>query len=208
VDLTREDFLKDKKKLRMIRKILLNLVSERVSIRDLVTIMETIGDHEDQLEKTDLITEMVRTSLARQICWAYLDMDGVLRGLVLSREMEEKVQGNIKETKMGLKLMLDLEQVDLLIKDLKKTLEDYKNPRVIFCEPQTRIYFRRLIETAFPDLAILSTTEIARGIPVEILGQVELPGKGVYRKASTQEISSEEKSEKEKKPGLFGLIKT
>jgi flagellar biosynthesis protein FlhA len=200
-----EDFLKDKSKLRHVRKILQNLVSERVSIRDLVTILETIGDYEDQLEKVEFITEMVRMALARQICWTYMEADGKVRGLVLSRKYEAKIQNSVRETKLGVKLLLSQEEADLMIKDLKKTLEDYKFPRVIFTDPPSRLFFRKLTEAAFPDLGILSTAEIAKGIPVEILGEVELPEGIEVREPEKTEHHREE----EKKPGgFFGLLKS
>jgi flagellar biosynthesis protein FlhA len=199
-----EDFLKDKNKLRHLRKILQNLVGERVGIRDLVTILETVGDYEDQLEKTEFISEMVRIALARQICWSYIDAEGRIKGLALSRKFEAKIQNAIKETKIGVKLMLNQEEADLIIKDLRKTLEDYKFPRVIFTDPPSRLFFRKLTEASFPDLGILSTAEIVRGIPVEILGEVELP-EGVSVKEPEQVKSAGE--EEKKSGGLLGLLK-
>lgn len=170
-----EDFLKDKKKIRLVRRILQNLVAERVSIRDMVTILETLGDYEDQLEKTDLVTEMVRISLARQICWSYLDEEGKITALVLSRKFEEMMQNSIRETKHGLRLTLTTDEVDSIIRYIRKAMEDFKNPGVIFCDPPTRLYFRRLTEPNFPHLGILSTAEISRGMKIEIIGEIDLP---------------------------------
>lgn len=170
-----EDFIKDKKKIRQVRKVLQSLAAERISIRDFVTILETIGDYEDKLDKTDFLTEMVRIALARQICWSYIDNEGKIAALVLSRKFEEKLQNSVSETKYGLKLPLNTEEVDLIIKNIRKTLEDYKYPRVVFCDPPSRLYFKRLTQLDFPNLGVLSTAEIVKGIKIEILGDIDLP---------------------------------
>ncbi|MCD4783256.1 MAG: flagellar biosynthesis protein FlhA [Candidatus Eremiobacteraeota bacterium] len=205
-----EDFVKDKKKIRLIRKILQNLVSERVSIRDMVTIMETIGDHEDDLRKTDLVTEMVRIALARRICWSYLDEEGKIAALVLSRELEEKIQNSIIETRHGLRMVLPSEEADSIIRNIRKTLEDFKFPRVLFCDPPSRLYFRRLTESSFPQLGILSTAEIMRGMKIEILGEVKLPSDVPQAKIPGKEEGENQNEvveEKEETRGFLGFLK-
>ena len=209
-----EDFLKDKKKLRLVRKVLQNLVHERVGIRDLVTILETMGDYEDQIEKTDLLTEMVRIALARQICWSYLDEEGKITALVLSRKFEEKLQNSIRETKHGLRLTLTTEEVDSIIRYIRKAMEDFKNPGVIFCDPPTRLYFRRLTEPNFPHLGVLSTAEISRGIRIEIVGEIDLPsdvspasGEMAMQSSEPVEEADEERDEKSESKGFFSFMK-
>lgn len=192
-----EDFIKDKKKIRLVRKILQNLAGERVSIKDLVTIMETVGDFEDELHKTDLVTEMARIALARQICWSYLDPEGKIPALVLSREFEEKIQNSVKETKHGLRLTLSTGEVDAIIRNIRKILEDFKNPPVVFCDPPSRLYFRRLTEPSFPHLGILSTAEIVRGMKVEILGEVGLPSGMAQAGPSVREPEEEDEEMEE-----------
>jgi len=202
-----EDFLKDKKKIRLIRKILRNLVGEGVGIRDMVTILETIGDYEEELHKTDMVTEMVRIALARQICWSYLDEESKISALVLSPKFEEKIQNSIRETKHGLRLTITTDEVDSIIRNIRKILEDYKNPQVIFCDPPSRLYFRRLTEPNFPQLGILSTAEITRGMRIEILGDVDLPPDVNPAKPPAKEEPEPEEKEKKESRGLFGFMK-
>jgi flagellar biosynthesis protein FlhA len=205
-----EDFLKDKKKIRIVRKILQNLAGERVSIRDLVTIMETLGDYEEDLHKIDAVTEMVRIALARQICWTYLNEEGKIPALVLSRKFEEKIQYGIKETKYGLRLTLTTDEADAIIRNIRKTLEDYKNPQVIFCDPPSRLYFRRLTEANFPYLGVLSTAEISKGMKIEILGDIDLPPdvEPASPPEEDQEDTDEEFAEEKKEAkGFFGFLK-
>jgi len=204
-----EDFVKDKKKIRLIRKILQNLVNERVSIRDMVTIMETIGDHEEEISKIDLVTEMVRIALARRICWSYIDDDGKIPALVLARDLEEKIQNSIKETRHGLKLVLSSDEADSIIRNTRKTLEDFKFPRVIFCDPPSRLYFRRLTESNFPQLGILSTAEIVRGMKIEILGEIDLPSDVPPAKIPGEENEKGDVDieKKEEAKGFLGFLK-
>ncbi|MCE1248644.1 MAG: flagellar biosynthesis protein FlhA [Firmicutes bacterium] len=207
-----EDFVNDKKKIRLVRQILRNLMSERVSIRDLVTIMETLGDHEEELHKTDKMTEIVRMALARQICWTYLNEEGKIPALVLSRKFEEKIQYSIRDTKFGVRLTLTAEEADAIIRNIRKTLEDYKNPQVIFCDPPSRLYVRKLTELNFPHLGILSTAEITKGMKIEILGDVDLPEDvkpGVPPPPADEEDGDIEEAADEKKEskGFFSFLK-
>lgn len=202
-----EGFIENKKKLRAVRKILQNLAAERVSIRDLVTIMETIGDYEDQIQNTDMITEMVRIELARQICWSYIDPEGKITALSLSAKLEEKIQNSIKKTRHGLRLVMTEQEADELIRQIRKTLKDFKYPRVIFCDPPSRLYFRRLTMPVFPNIGVLSTAEIAPGIHVEVVGEIQLPSE--TSKESFESSKEQNEKEKEKKEGgLFGFIKS
>lgn len=205
-----EDFLKDKKKLRNVRKILHGLVAERVSIRDLVTIMEIIGDNEEKLDSVNFMIEQVRMALGRQICWQYLGMEGKITALALSRKMETKIQSNIKQTKHGLRLTLDADEAGAMLKYLKKAMEDYQNPPVIFTDPPTRQFFRRLVERAFPNVGVLSTAEIGPGIPIEIVGEIDLPPEVMPAKPSDEKAGEgPEGEDKEKKQGgLFSFMKS
>jgi flagellar biosynthesis protein FlhA len=169
-----EDFLNDGLKLRKARRILLNLLNEKVSIKDLVTIFEVLGEHLDELDRIDLVTEEVRMALRRQICWQLLDPEGKIRALVLSTRMEQKIQNALRESHSGLYLELDNEEVELILKQVKQALDE-SPVTVVFTEPTNRLYFRNLVERAFPQLNVLSTMEIAAGIKVEIAKEIDLP---------------------------------
>jgi flagellar biosynthesis protein FlhA len=172
--------------------------------------METLGDYEEDLHKIDAVTEMVRIALARQICWTYLNEEGKIPALVLSRKFEEKIQYGIKETKYGLRLTLTTDEADAIIRNIRKTLEDYKNPQVIFCDPPSRLYFRRLTEANFPYLGVLSTAEISKGMKIEILGDIDLPPdvEPASPPEEDQEDTDEEFAEEKKEAkGFFGFLK-
>jgi flagellar biosynthesis protein FlhA len=168
-----EDFLAERRHLRALRKVLQNLLRERVPIRDLVSILETAGDMLDRLHRTDLVTEFCRMALARTICWSYVDNEGVLRGLALAPAAEQRILAALQETDRGPVLTLSREEADQLVASVRKALEEHGSPPVLFTDPPTRLYVRRLLERSFPLLGVLATTEISAGVRVEVCGQVD-----------------------------------
>ena len=168
-----EDFLADRNHLRRVRRVLQSLLAERVPIRDLVTILETCGEYLDQLHRTDIVTEQCRNYLARQICATYLNQEGVLRGMALGPLTEQVILDSIHITERGATLSLPPERVEELLSAIKKAREGQGFPPVIFTDPPTRAFVHRVIARAFPDLGVLSTSEIVPGIKVEVCGTIE-----------------------------------
>jgi flagellar biosynthesis protein FlhA len=169
-----DDFLGDLAKLRKARRVLLNLLNENVPVKDLITIIEVLGEHMEELHRTDLVTEAVRMAMRRQICWRLLDAEGKIKALVLSSRMEEVLQNSLRESEQGLYLNLNSQDIDLILQQVKYTLEE-SPANVIFTEPATRIYFRHIIENNFPQINVLSTQEIAPGIKVEVGREIDVP---------------------------------
>jgi flagellar biosynthesis protein FlhA len=167
-----EEFLTDTKKLRRLRKVLQNLLSEKVSIRDLITIVETVGDCMEDLDRIDIVTEMVRLAIARQICWMYLNEEGKIRALALSEEMEERLIKAIQETPKGMVLTINRDEGEDILVAIKRAVEEH-GTALIITQPPTRIFLRRLIERAMPAVGVISVAELVPGIKVEVVGQVK-----------------------------------
>lgn len=168
-----EDFLSNRAHLRSLRRILQNLLAERVSIRDLVTILETAGDMLDRLKSIDLVVESCRMALARQICWSHLNEEGVLRGLALTASAERRLLEALEVREGGTLLNISQEEAEAFVAAVGKALEEHGRPPVLFTDPPTRLWVRRLLARPFPDLAVLSTTEIAPGVRIETTGTVD-----------------------------------
>lgn len=198
-----EDFLANRQHLRRLRRILQSLLMERVSIRDLVTILETAGDHLDILERTEVVTEYCRMALARQICATYVNQEGILRALAVGPRTEEALLAMATEGQRNQTLSVSKSWVDNFVSEVKKQLEEHKNPPVLLTDPPSRLLVRRLLASHFPGLGILATTEIASGFRVEPCGQVEAPGH------SPSPAPSEEGGNKQdsKREGMFGFLK-
>lgn len=167
------DLMKERNKLRCVKKILKNLLAERVSIRDIITIAEVLNDHYEGLEKIDYVTEYVRMALSRQICWQYLDAEGKLGVVSLDHKWEEKLNSSLKESDRGVLLKVEFKDAENLISSIGKTVKELPAPTVLIVPPSIRIYLKRLLERVFPNLAVLSTMEISPEIRLEVRGRVE-----------------------------------
>lgn len=166
-----EEILADRHLLRRVRKVLQNLLEQGVALRDLVTVLEICGDNFHLLDDIDEVTERCRQGLARQICASVVDREGVLRVLALGPATEEKLRTSI-ETRGGPDW--DNEQVETLLRAIKKAREEHDHPPVLITDPPTRRYVQRWTTSAFPDMAVLSTSELVPGFRVEVAGMVEL----------------------------------
>ena len=195
-----EDFLGNRSNLRRIRKILQGLLAERVPIRDLVTILETAGDHLEEIDRVERVTEYCRMALARQICSTYVDQEGVLRALALGPKTENELMRSVAELQQGKTLALSKSWVDAFIDEIKEQLEEHQHPPVLFTDPPTRLLVKRILAPAIPGLAILSTSEIAAGFKVEVKGQVEV-------NPPTAPVESSEEPKDTKREGMFGFLK-
>ncbi|MCD6310709.1 MAG: FHIPEP family type III secretion protein [Candidatus Eremiobacteraeota bacterium] len=170
-----EEFLQDKKKLRALRRILKNLLSEQVSIRDMITILEIVGEHMEKIENTPIVTEFVRMGLGRQICLQSVDNEGRIRALAVSPEMEKFLLDCMEEGPAGVRLALDPEQAENMINKFVEAFKKHDPCWVLITDPQTRIYWKRLLERALPRIRVMSTMEISPGIKIETPGSVDLP---------------------------------
>ncbi|MDQ7826251.1 MAG: FHIPEP family type III secretion protein [Candidatus Eremiobacteraeota bacterium] len=168
-----EEFLSDAKKLRKVRKVLQNLLAENVSIKDLVTIMEIVGDNAEDLNASSLMTEHVRRGLAHQICWSLADREGIISALALSESLEKELSASLVDALGGAYLSLQKESEEQLISLVRKSLEEHEHPPVIITGPAVRIYLSGLLGSYFPHLAFLSTEEITPGVRLHAAGQVK-----------------------------------
>jgi flagellar biosynthesis protein FlhA len=199
-----EDFLANTPRLRKVRRVLQRLLAEGVSIRDLVTILEELGDHLDELDDIERMTEYARAGLARQIASSYLDEEGRLRAMVLSDETEEHLRRELDRAHRK----VTAESGDRLVRAIRDALDEFQHPAVLFTDPTLRPHVRRRLEHSFPHLAVLSTNEIPHGLRLEIAGQVKWPGaNGASTHADKVEIKPDSKptpeAGAEAKPGFW-----
>lgn len=170
-----EELLPELLNLGQIQKVLSNLLRERVSIKDMVSILETLADYAVLTKDIDRLTEYVRQGLARQIVQPLLDQEKILQVLTLEPGIEQLILDNLKSSDYGSYLSLDPNTVKTLIRkiasEVEKVLLKGHNP-VILCAPVVRINLKRLTERQLPNLAILSYNELVQGIEVQTLGMV------------------------------------
>jgi flagellar biosynthesis protein FlhA len=157
-----------------VQRILQNLLRERVGIRDLETILETLAVHAGKTKDTDLLTEQVRKSLARQITETYRGADGRLRVVTLSRPLDDRLAAVSQgETRPAETLGDDtIRSIVRAVAVAVGTLVENSHPPVILTTAGARAVLKDLTRADLPRLVVLSQREIPRDTPVEVMGSV------------------------------------
>jgi flagellar biosynthesis protein FlhA len=161
----------------VIHRVLQRLLRERISIRDLLTIVETIGEYAAITKNADILTGYVRQNLARSITKQYQDKDGNITVMVMSPDLEDKINRSISHTDFESYATPDPNIVKKLVTSLQRLVTAFVTnglQPIILCSPNTRIHFRKILEKFYPSMVILSHNEITRDVNVKSLGMVEL----------------------------------
>ncbi len=159
-----------------IQKILQQLLSEQVSIRNTVTIFETIADYRPVTSDIVALTERVRQALGRQICLQYADEHKTIHALVLSPELTEKLISSRVDTINGPMVGWDTATQHAWIKSLTDSFIAVQKGGyipIILTTEETRILVKRSTEREFPNLVVLAASEISNDVSVEALGEVK-----------------------------------
>lgn len=157
-----EDFLKDINCLRKLRIILGNLLAEGVIIKDIISILEIVGDNIEQINNTDFLTEIVRMNLAAQICWPYADSEGKLKVFCFERAFEAKLLDALAAAVKAQKsFVLTQDEVDEVIISIKEAVNLNPEIKIILVPPQLRLFLSRLLAGVFTNLVFISTAEAA-----------------------------------------------
>ncbi|MDA0833546.1 MAG: flagellar biosynthesis protein FlhA [Planctomycetota bacterium] len=173
-----DELIPDLLKTSQVHQILNNLLRERVPIRDLETILQTLGDFADRTKDLTILTEYVRNNLARSICQQYRDRNRVLRVVTLDPGVEDILSSGIEFGDRGLTIKLSPQTAETITHSLTQQLEKLVSagyPPVVLCNPQVRAGLKQITAPALPKLAVISLNEITRDTDVESLGQVEIP---------------------------------
>lgn len=159
-----------------IQKVLANLLRERISIRDMVTILETLADYAQVTKDTEILTEYVRHAMARQISKQYAPND-LLTCLTVDPQLEEAINAAVQRTEHGSYVALDPAKMQALVNSLKKALPKLTGlgySPIVLTGPSVRLYFRKLTERVAPNLTVLSYAELDSKVEVKSLGMVNL----------------------------------
>ncbi|WP_235929742.1 flagellar biosynthesis protein FlhA [Chengkuizengella marina] len=160
-----------------IQKVLVNLLKEKISIRDLVTIFETLADYAAYTKDPQVLTEYVRQSLSRQITQQYSSVGDVLKVLAIGPDLEKKISESIQQTEHGNYLALDPSTSQIIhqriLEQVKKFMQTGNNP-VILTSPTIRYFLRQLTEKTMKDIPVLSYQELEPTIEVQSVGVVNI----------------------------------
>ena len=158
-----------------IQKVLQNLLKEGISIRDLLTIFETLADHSQVTRDTDVLTGYVRQSLKRAISAKFFAANEATSVITLDPKVEQEIMNSVKQTEQGAYLTLDPDRTKDIMKSVGEEVEKLenlgKNP-IIITSPIVRMYFKRLTEDYYPDLIVVSYNEIDSNVELQSVGMV------------------------------------
>ncbi len=158
-----------------IQKVLQNLLREGISIRDLLTIMETLADYAVTTRDTDVLTEYVRQSLKRAISSKYFPPHETTSVVTLDPKVEQEIMGSVKQTETGAYINLDPVRSKAIMgsvgREVQKLENLGKNP-IIITSPIVRMYFKRLTEDYYRDLIVVSYNEIEANVELQSVGMV------------------------------------
>jgi flagellar biosynthesis protein FlhA len=160
-----------------IQKVLSKLLKERISIRNLAIIFETLADFAKMTKDTDLLTEYVRQGLSRQISKSYVAENEPLHVITLGGSVEKKIADSVQQTEHGNYLSLDPHDSQSIFDSITRELESgrsFDQSIVILCSPAVRMYVRQLIERYLPDVAVLSYNELEPELEVKSVGVVNI----------------------------------
>lgn len=160
-----------------IQKVLAKLLKENVSIRNLPVIFETLADFGRMTTDTDLLTEYVRQSLARQITNQYIVQGETMKVLTLSGRVEKAVADGVQQTEHGNYLSIDPNVSQSIIEAIAKQIEAVSlqdQAPILLCSPAVRMYVRQLIDRYFPQVPVLSYNELEANVEVQSVGVVNI----------------------------------
>ena len=159
-----------------LRKIFVNLIREKVSIKDIIFIFERLCDYARFSKEPDILSERLRAALGRQICLANSNRDKVLYALTLSSEWEKTLDDSCQRTELGTMFLLNPMQVQELIETTANTLmrahQAVGMQPVILCSPRIRLPLYQMLERHIPTIVVISYSELITDIRVEAIDTI------------------------------------
>ena len=159
-----------------LRKIFVNLIREKVSIKDIIFIFERLCDYARFSKEPDILSERLRAALGRQICLSNSNKEKVLYALTLSPEWEKVLDDSCQRTELGTMFLLNPMQVQELIESTANTLMRAQQAvgvqPVILCSPRIRLPLYQMLERHIPTIVVISYSELITDIRVEAIDTI------------------------------------
>lgn len=159
-----------------LRKIFVNLIREKVSIKDIIYIFERLCDYARFSKEPDILSERLRAALGRQICLSNTTPDKILYALTLSADWEKTLDDSCQRTELGTMFLLNPLQVQELIESSASTLmrahQNIDRQPVILCSPRIRLPLYQLLERHIPTIVVISYSELITDIRVEAVDTI------------------------------------
>jgi len=172
-----EELIPDLLSIGELQKVLQNLLREKVPIKDIVTILESLADNSKNTRDLEVLTEYVRFALARTICNQIVDENKTISVVTLDPEIEEIIANNTQKSVQGSFPTVDPDTTTKILTGIKNVVESvyfYNNQPLILVSPNIRPVFRKLIEMVFPHIMVISLNEVPNDVQISSEGVVRI----------------------------------
>ncbi|WP_172252835.1 flagellar biosynthesis protein FlhA [Saccharibacillus deserti] len=160
-----------------IQKVLAKLLKEKISIRDMVTIFETLADYGTYTKDPEILTEYVRQALSRQITQQFTQQGETMRVITVGPNLEKKIAESVQQTEQGSYLALDPVSTQAvyqkLTEQVNRAVQSGQQP-ILLASPTIRMYMRQIIERTMQDIPVLSYSELEPSVEIQSVGVVNL----------------------------------
>ncbi|MEG2143691.1 MAG: flagellar biosynthesis protein FlhA [Oscillospiraceae bacterium] len=159
-----------------LQKVLGSLLREGIPIRDMETILETLGDYGLHIKDTDMLTEYVRQALKRAVSRKYSEA-GQMKVITLDSRIEDNIMQSVKNTETGSYLALDPTSIQNIVSAVAREVDKIKDivtVPIILTSPVVRVYVKKLLDQFYPNVAVVSFAEIDNNVQVQALGNITL----------------------------------
>lgn len=172
-----DELIPDLMTLGEVQKVLQNLLKEKVSIKDRVTILETLADNAINTKDIELLTEYVRMALSKGICSELIDENNYINVATLSSDVERLISNSLQKSAHGTYPAVDPDNTNKIfssIKNISENIDFYNNRPIILVSPKIRAPFRKLVEMVFPNVSVLSLNEIPNEVQIKAQATVSI----------------------------------
>lgn len=159
-----------------LQKVLCKLLEEKIPVRDMETILETLADYAPKIKDVDMLTEYVRQALKRTVSHKFSEA-GQMKVVTLDANIENSIMQSVKKVDSGSYLALDQQTIQKIITSTTAELDKIKdlvNDLIVITSPVVRIYFKKLVDQFYPDVVVLSFSEIDNAIQIQALGNITI----------------------------------
>lgn len=160
-----------------VQKVLAKLLREKISIRDMVTIFETLADYGTYTKDPDILTEYVRQALSRQITQQFTQQGETMRVITVGPSLEKKIAESVQQSEQGSYLALDPQSTQTvfqkLTEQINRLIQSGQQP-IVLTSPTIRMYLRQIIERTMQDIPVLSYSELEPNVEIQSVGVVNL----------------------------------
>ena len=172
-----DELIPDLMTLGEVQKVLQNLLREKISIKDRVTILETLADNARNTKDIELLTEYVRMAMSRSICAGLVDETNSITVATLSLEVENIIGNSLQRSINGMYPAIDPDTTNKIFSSIQNTVESIhfnNNRTILLVSPKIRAPFRKLVDMVFPNITVLSLNEIPSDVQIKAQGIVNI----------------------------------